>query len=115
MAPPSIARSYAWALAQRPLSSISHALGVEVVGEAAVFAGLAVHYGESVRLTFSPATFAPLSLISGRVRRLPRYRLVLNVVSVPFRPLIALAASALWPGVGLNGLIGAAEGLVPGS
>jgi prepilin signal peptidase PulO-like enzyme (type II secretory pathway) len=75
---------------------------------AAVFAGLAIHYGASIRLILS-AAYCLLLVTIAYVDL--EHRLVLNRLSYP-GIILALGASTLWPGFGIvNALLGALAGL----
>jgi leader peptidase (prepilin peptidase)/N-methyltransferase len=76
---------------------------------AATFAGLAVHYGSSIRLPLAAAYSAVLVAIAYIDLD---HRLVLNRLSYP-AIVLALAASAVWPDFGpLNAALGAVVALV---
>jgi leader peptidase (prepilin peptidase)/N-methyltransferase len=75
---------------------------------AGVLAGLAIHYGASIRLILSAAYCLLLVAIAYVDLEI---RLVLNWLSYP-GIILALGASTLWPGFGIvNALLGALTGL----
>jgi prepilin signal peptidase PulO-like enzyme (type II secretory pathway) len=88
----------------RPITTI----GLELL-TAALFAGLYLHYGASIRLPIAAAATALLLLIASIDFE---HRLVLNSLSLP-GTIIMLAVSPLWPGLGLeSAALGAVAGFL---